>query len=79
MAIAPQFTKLLDRCLEIEVSHLKPLLDRMFENADVALLDFAEKAQNNMAQSVFFEAMNEVRKRRKTIEQGFFEGPGRAF
>ncbi len=79
MAIAPQFTKLLDKCLELEVSHLKPLIDRMFENADVALLDFAEKAQNNMAQSVFFEAMNEVRKRRKVIEQGFFQEIKRGF
>ena len=73
MAIAPQFAKLLNTCLDMEISHLKPLLDRMFENADVALLDFAEKAENNMAQSVFFEAMSEVRKRRKAIEQRFFE------
>ncbi len=73
MAIAPQFAKLLGKCMDMEISHLKPLLDRMFENADVALLDFAEKAQNNMAQSVFFEAMSEVRKRRKAIEQRFFE------
>ena len=79
MAIAPQFTKLLDTCLDMEVSHLRPLVDRMFENADVALLDFAEKAQNNMAQSVFFEAMNEVRKRRKAIEQGFFKELRRSF
>jgi len=49
MAIAPQFQKLLDGCLEMEFSHLRPLVDRMFENADVALLDFAEKAENNMA------------------------------
>jgi hypothetical protein len=79
MAIAPQFAKLLDMCLDMEVSHLKPLLDRMFENADVALLDFAEKAENNMAQSVFFEAMNEVRKRRKAIEKGFFQELKRSY
>ena len=79
MAIAPQFVKLLDTCLDMEVSHLRPLVDRMFENADVALLDFAEKAQNNMAQSVFFEAMSEVRKRRKVIEQGFFKELKRSY
>ncbi|TCK17969.1 uncharacterized protein DUF1631 [Thiogranum longum] len=79
MAIAPQFTKLLDMCLDMEISHLRPLVDRMFENADVALLDFAEKAQNNMAQSVFFEAMNEVRKRRKAIEQGFYKELKRSY
>ncbi len=79
MAIAPQFKKLLDTCLDMEVSHLRPLIDRMFENADVALLDFAEKAQNNMAQTVFFEAMSEARIRRKAIEQGFFQEIKRSY
>lgn len=72
MAISPKFTKLLESCQEMEFSHLRPLLDRMFENADIALLDFAEKAESNMAQSVFFEAMNEVRTKRKALEQHFF-------
>lgn len=79
MAIAPQFQKLLDSCLEMEFSHLRPLVDRMFENADVALLDFAEKAENNMAQSLFFEAMTEVRKKRTAIEQQFFSELKRGF
>lgn len=79
MAIAPQFQKLLESCLEMEFSHLRPLVDRMFENADVALLDFAEKAENNMAQSLFFEAMNEVRKKRSTIERLFYSEVKRSF
>jgi len=72
MLTAASFDKLLDSCLEMELSHLRPLMDRMFENADVALLDFAEKAESNMAQSVFFEAMSEVRKKRKLIEDDFY-------
>lgn len=72
MAMSPRFTKLLESCQEMEFSHLRPLLDRMFENADIALLDFAEKAESNMAQSVFFEAMNEVRNKRQALEQHFF-------
>jgi hypothetical protein len=79
MAVAPQFQKLLDGCLEMEFSHLRPLVDRMFENADVALLDFAEKAENNMAQSLFFEAMSEVRKKRSTIERLFYSEVKRSF
>ncbi|MFQ5644116.1 MAG: DUF1631 domain-containing protein, partial [Thiogranum sp.] len=79
MPIAPQFRKLLDGCLEMEFSHLRPLVDRMFENADVALLDFAEKAENNMAQSLFFEAMSEVRKKRSVIEQHFYNELKRSF
>lgn len=79
MAIAAQFIKLLDNCQEMELSHLRPLVDRMFENADVALLDFAEKAESNMAQSLFFEAMNEVRKKRNSIERHFYAGIERSF
>ena len=51
MPLPPNFQKLLDGCQEMQLSHLRPLVDRMFENADVALLDFAEKAENNVAQS----------------------------
>jgi hypothetical protein len=79
MANAAQFRKLLDSCQEMEFSHLRPLVDRMFENADVALLDFAEKAESNMAQSLFFDAMNEVRKKRSLIEQHFYAELKRGF
>ena len=79
MAIAPQFQKLLDGCQEMELSHLRPLVDRMFENADVALLDFAEKAENNMAQTLFFDAMSEVRKKRSAIEQHLYAELKRSF
>ena len=79
MGIAAQFRSLLDSCQEMELSHLRPLVDRMFENADVALLDFAEKAESNMAQSLFFDAMNEVRKKRAEIEQHFYAELRRGF
>ena len=79
MAIAPQFEKLMAGCQEMTLSHLRPLMDRMFENSDVALLDFAEKAQSNMAQSLFFEAMSEVRKKRPSIEQQFYTEFKRGF
>jgi flagellar biosynthesis/type III secretory pathway chaperone len=72
MAIAPQFEKLMAGCQDMALSHLRPLMDRMFENADVALLEFAEKAESNTAQSLFFEAMGEVRKKRSAIEQQFY-------
>ncbi|MDT8386346.1 MAG: DUF1631 family protein [Thiogranum sp.] len=72
MTRSPHFQKLLDDCQDMQFSHLRPLLDRMFENADIALLDFAEKAESNMTQSVFFDAMNELRKKRKLVEETFF-------
>jgi len=79
MAVAAQFLKLLDSCQEMEFSHLRPLVDRMFENADVALLDFAEKAESNTAQSLFFEAMSAVRHNRRPIEERFYAQLERGF
>ncbi len=79
MARSPHFQKLLDDCQDMQFSHLRPLLDRMFENADIALLDFAEKAESNMTQSVFFDAMNELRKKRKLVEQTFFSEIRRSY
>jgi hypothetical protein len=69
----------MDGCREMAISHLRPLMDRMFENADVALLGFAEKAESNSAQAVFFEAMTEVRKKRGAIEQRFLGEIDRSF
>ncbi len=79
MSIAPRFRKLLDDCREMSLSHLGPLVERMFENADVALLDFAEKAESNQAQSLFFEAMNEIRRKHKAVAQCFFQDIGDSF
>jgi hypothetical protein len=79
MATAPQFNRLLEDCREMAISHLRPLMDRMFENADVALLGFAESAESNMAQSVFFEAMAEVRRKRSAIEKLFYVEIDRSF
>jgi hypothetical protein len=79
MATAPQFEKLMADCQEMALSRLRPLVDRMFENADVALLDFAEKAESNMAQSLFFEAMSEIRKQRARVEQQFYTELKQAF
>jgi len=79
MAIAPEFENLMAGCQDMTLSHLRPLMDRMFENSDVALLDFAEKAESNTAQSLFFEAMSEVRQKRPTIEQQFYTEFKRGF
>jgi hypothetical protein len=79
MAIAAQFEKLMAGCQDLTLSHLRPLIDRMFENADVALLDFAEKAESNMAQTLFFEAMGEVRKKRSAIEKQLYSELKRGF
>ncbi|WP_019410890.1 DUF1631 family protein [Pseudomonas psychrophila] len=48
-------------------------LQLLFDNADETLFEMADKAQNNAEQSLFFEAMRDVRLKRKHIERGFLE------
>ncbi|MES2871893.1 MAG: DUF1631 family protein [Pseudomonadota bacterium] len=52
---------------------LKYQLQVLFENADQTLFEMADKAQSNAEQSLFFEAMRDVRLKRKNIERGFLE------
>lgn len=79
MSIAPTFQKILDNCHDMVHSHLTSLMDRMFENADVGLLDFAEKAESNAAQALFFEAMKEVRNKRPVVEKCFHDEVRKSF
>jgi tetratricopeptide (TPR) repeat protein len=55
---------------------LKGLNDRMrvlMENVDDALFELAEKVDNDRERSMYFEAMREIRLKRKSIEEGFDE------
>jgi hypothetical protein len=68
-----KFTSLIEECRQMVVSHLTPLFSNLFENADVVLLEFAEKAESNQAQQRFFEAMKEIQVKRPMMEQVFQE------
>lgn len=52
---------------------LRNELQVLFENADQTLFEMADKAQSDTDQSLFFEAMRDVRLKRKSIERGFLE------
>lgn len=52
---------------------LKDGLQALFDNADDTLFEMADKAQNNVDQNTFFEAMRDLRLKRKNIERGFLE------
>jgi len=54
-------------------SHLAPMMITMLDNADVALLEFAGKAETNAAQAKLFEAMQELKRKRTEVEHGFFK------
>jgi len=63
----------MDGCHEMVLEHLKPHIRNMFENCNIALLEFAEKAQSSTSQICFMEAGAIVRKNRETIETLFYQ------
>jgi hypothetical protein len=63
---------LIDECLALVADHTRPLVASMFENADQALLEFADKAESNWVRTRFIDAMTEVRKKRDRMETSFF-------
>lgn len=48
-------------------------LQDLFDNADDTLFAMADRAQNDVEQNIFFEAMRDLRLKRKSIERVFFE------
>jgi hypothetical protein len=54
-------------------------LQELFDNADDTLFEMADRAQNNVDQNTFFEAMRDLRLKRKSIERAFLEQLFEAF
>src|SRR5476651_1509853 len=52
---------------------LREALQALFDNADDTLFEMADRAQNNVEQNIFFEAMRDLRLKRKSIERGFLD------
>ena len=47
-------------------------LQALFDNADDTLFEMADRAQDDVDQNPFFEAMRDLRLKRKSIERGCF-------
>lgn len=62
---------LVDAVRTIAGKHLSQCTSTMFESVDDALFDLAEKAENNAAQTRYFDGMREVRKLRSMAERKF--------
>jgi hypothetical protein len=58
---------------------LKAALQKLFDNADDTLFEMADRATSNAEQNTFFEAMRDLRLRRKNIERGFLQKVFEAF
>ena len=52
---------------------LKKALQGLFDSADDSLFEMADRATSNVEQNAFFEAMRDLRLKRKTIERGFLQ------
>jgi len=62
---------LLDKTRQIAIKYLAVLLQRMFDNADDALFELADKSVSNQEQTAYFDAMRELRRMRQGLEFGF--------
>ncbi|VXC80809.1 conserved hypothetical protein [Pseudomonas sp. 8Z] len=58
---------------------LKLSLQSLFDNADDTLFEMADRATSNAEQNAFFEAMRDLRLKRKSIERGFLQKVFEAF
>ncbi|MBD8491921.1 DUF1631 domain-containing protein [Pseudomonas syringae] len=52
---------------------LKDTLQVLFDNADDTLFEMADRARDNREQNTFFEAMRDLRLKRKSIERAFID------
>jgi hypothetical protein len=69
--LRPERGELLETVRQIAANRLPALLGGLFDNLDDALFDLAEKAENNAAQTHYFDGMRDVRKRRTQVERHF--------
>jgi len=71
--------ELLAACEQSATKHLTALVKRLLDNVDDALFALADKAENNTIQSMYFDAMREVRLVRERMENNFYRGVIGAF
>ena len=63
----------MDGCHEMALDHLRPHLQKMFENCNIALLEFSEKAQSSASQIRFMEAGTIIKNNREKVEAVFYK------
>ena len=66
-----RYDAVLEQCRDTVQVFCDSQLAELFQNANAALLDFAERAESNTVQSRFFEAMGQLTRRRADIEHVF--------
>lgn len=66
-----RFAPVVEQCRTRVLGYCDERMLELFRNAGTALLEFAERAESNVVQSRFFEAMGQINRRRGDIEQNF--------
>ncbi|MBL4584414.1 MAG: DUF1631 domain-containing protein [Pseudomonadales bacterium] len=69
----PNHPTLLKEIASKVAEHIEPLYSNCFEGVNDELFALAEKATNNKIQSEVFDGMREIRSRRQSLEDNFFE------
>lgn len=70
---APGLPVLLLQVRDKAALQLRQGLQALFDNADDALFEMADKTAANPRQHIYFEAMRDLRLKRKSIERGFLD------
>jgi hypothetical protein len=78
-AIQPRFGELVQDCRKLVMNNLAEHLTGLFTQVDDTLFEGAEKAENNKVQSLFFDAMRDLRKLRPQIERSYHQRIARNF
>ncbi|MDR2306415.1 MAG: DUF1631 domain-containing protein [Paucimonas sp.] len=72
-ALSPCLPVLLLQVRDKAALQLRQGLQALFDNADDTLFEMADKATGRADQNLYFEAMRDVRLKRKSIERGFLD------
>ncbi len=67
-----QDQRLLQECRQRADKYLKETLQRVFDNVDDTLFSLANKGEGDAGDSVYFDAMREIRIQRQDITQAYF-------
>lgn len=71
--IQPRFGGLVLACRKLAMNRLAEHLTGVFSQVDDTLFECAEKAENNQVQTLFFDNMREIRRRRPQIERAYHQ------
>ncbi len=63
--------QLLGHWRNLTCTHLDPCVSTLLDRADDALFRLAEKAEDNRTQTLYFDAMRELRRKRSTLESDY--------